>query len=411
MANTINNISDVGKVIAKIGATMLADNCQFFQSCDKEPASTFSQVNGYNVGQTVTINKPARPNVGTTADITGIVGSLVEEKVNMTLDQRFVTSIELTSAEIQNTLALKDWSKRVMEPYISGMAQNIDSSFLTLAKNATYNNFGTPGSSLYDTSMMGDGRRTLKKNLVPGNKLLALLESDAMNKAVTARKGLFNASPEIAKQYKTGYMATADGFDYLESNLLPYHTRGTQAATGATVTTTLSGEGVAIMNVTGTSGGTLLKGDTFTIAGIFMVHPITKVTTTQLQQFVVLANNTAVSTAYTGVTFSPAIYTSATATLQNVSGFPQSTNAITFQGTASTAYQQNLVYGSKAFRVASVPLMKPEGADMVGQETVDGMTLRVWRDANIYTDKMILRLDFLGAFCAVRPEWAARAYS
>ena len=410
MTNTINNISDVGKVIAKMGATILADNSQFFQSCDKEPADSFGQVNGYNIGQSISINKPARPVVGTTADITGGVGSLVEEKVTMTLDQRFVVAVELTSAEIQNTLALKNWSNRILKPYISGMAQNIDSTFLTLAKNATFQALGTPGSTVFDTSQMGSVRERLMKSLVPADgELQCLLDSTAMNSAVNARKGLFQSSADIAKQYKLGYMGTADGFNYLETNLLPAHTRGT--ATGTITVTTTATEATATLALTGTGSQTLKKGDTFTIASVFAVHPITKATLTNLQRFVVTADNTASGGSYTSVTVSPAFYTATSGSLQNISALPTSTAAVTLDGSASTAYQQQLAFHKQAFRVASVPLMKPDGAHMVSQETVDGMTLRVWMDSNIYTDKMILRLDFLGAFCAVRPEWAARIYS
>lgn len=410
VTNVINNVSDVGKVIAKMGAAILADNAPFFQSCDQEPSSSFSQVNGYNVGQTITINKPARPVVGTTADITGIVGSVVEEKVNMTLNQRYVTSAQLTSLEIQNSLALKDWGNRVLKPYMSAMGQTIDSQFMTLAKNATYNCVGTAGSTVYDTATIASARERLRKGLAPlGDDLTLALESTAMSSAYNARKGLFQDSTQIAKQYRTGVVGVADGFQYVETNLLPIHTRGTQ--TGSFTVTTTSTTGDSTIALTGTSGGTLKAGDVFTVANVFAVHPITKVTQNYLQQFVVTADNTAVSTAYSGVAISPSVYFSTSGSLQNVNRLPTSSDVVTIIGSASTGYQQQLAFHKQAFRVASVPLMKPEGAHMVGQETVDGMTVRVWMDSIILTDTMTLRLDFLGAFSAVRPEWATRITS
>lgn len=411
MANVINNVSDVGKVIAKMAAATLADNAPFYQSCEQEPASSFGQVNGYSTGQTITINKPARPVIGTTADITSGIQDVVEEKVNMTLDQRFVANAALTSAEIQNTLALKDWGNRVLKPYMEAMGQNIDAQFMTLAKNATYNSVGTPGSTTFDTQTMGSAREKLRKNLAPlGSDLTAMLDSTAMNLAYTSRKGLFQDSTQIAKQYRTGVVGVADGFSYVETNLLPTHTRGTQVAGTATVATT-STTGATTIAITGTSGGTLKAGDVFTVANVYAVHPITKVTMNYLQQFVVTADNTASGTAYTGVTISPAIYFSTSGSLQNVNRLPTSGDAITFLGTASTGYQQNIAFNKQAFRVASVPLMKPEGAHMVGMETVNGMTVRVWMDSILLTDKMVLRLDFLGAFCPVRPEWATRIWA
>lgn len=410
MSNVINNVSDVGKVIAKMAAATLADNAPFYQSCDQEPESSFGQVNGYQSGQSIMISKPARPVIGTNADITSGLNDVLEEKVQMTLNQRFVANAALTSLEIQNSLALKDWGKRILKPYMAAMGQNIDAQYMTLAKNATFNSVGTPGSTNFDTAVMGGAREKLRKNLAPlDDDLTAMLDSTAMNLAYVSRKGLFQDSSQIAKQYRTGVVGVADGFSYVETNLLPTHTRGTQ--TGSFTVTTTSTTGDSTIALTGTSGGTLKAGDVFTVANVFAVHPITKVTMNYLQQFVVTADNTAVSTAYAGVAISPSIYYSTSGSLQNVNRLPTSSDVVTILGTLSTGYQQNIAFNKQAFRVASVPLMKPEGAHMVGQETVDGMTVRVWMDSILLTDKMVLRLDFLGAFCPVRPEWACRIWA
>lgn len=408
MANTINNVSDVGKVIAKMGAAILADNAPFYQSCDKEPASSFGQVNGYNVGQTINVSVPARPVIGTTADITSSGSNVTEEKVAMTLNQRYVADAKLTTLEIQNSLALKDWGNRVLKPYMSAMGQTIDAQFMTLAKNATYNLVGTAGSTVFDTATIASAREKLRKNLAPlGDDLTLALDSTAMSSAYNARKGLFQDSSQIAKQYRSGVVGIADGFNYVETNLTPLHTRGTQTGSFTVATTSVNAD--ATIALTGTSGGTLKAGDVFTVASVFAVHPITKATQNYLQQFVVTADNTASGTAYTGVAISPTIYDATTGkSLQNVNRFPTSADVVTIVGSLSTGYQQSLAFHKQAFRVASVPLMKPEGAHMTGQETVDGMTVRVWMDSNILTDTMVIRLDFLGAFAAVRPGWACR---
>lgn len=406
MSNVINNISDVGKVISKTAATVLSDNCPFYQSCEKEPVESFGQINGFNVGQTITVSKPPRFAVQTSADITSTMQDVVEEKVNMTLNQRFNVPINLTSLEIQNELALKDWSKRILKPMMASMGNYIDNQFMTLAKNSVANVVGTAGSTVFDTSTMGSARERLKKGLPPADdQFTAILDSTAMNSAVNARKGLFQSSAEIAKQYRTGYMGTSDGFNYVESNLTPLHTRGT--ATGSITVTTTSSEGDSTLALTGTSAQTLKAGDSFTIGSVFAVHPQTKQTLNYLQPFVVLANNTASSGSYTGVSVYPTIY-AGSGGLQNVNALPQSSAVVTLVGAASTGYNQNLAYHKKAFRVCSVPLMLPKGNHMAEQSTVDGMTVRVWMDSIILTDKMVLRVDFLGAFLAVRPEWATR---
>lgn len=408
MVNAVNTVKSAATIIAKTSAAMLADKLQFIKTIDKETGFP-GDVNGFDKGDTLTISKPARFIPTTVADLTSNLQDVVEEKTTIALSNQTNVGVNFTSKEIATDLDLKKWMKRIAEPAMSSIAQTIESTALLSMTNAVYNQTGTQGSTVFDTNQMLSARTILKKNLVPyDDKLFTLFESNAMQSAVNARKGLFQKSDAIAKQYQAGYMGTADGFNYLENNLVAVHTRGTQAATGATVTTTLSGEGVATMNVTGTSGGTLLVGDTFTIASVFMVHPITKVVTNTLQPFVVTANNTAVSTAYTGVTFAPAIFTSASNGRQNVNSFPQGSAAIVFTGAASSSAFQELSYHPSAFRFASVPLMLPSGADMAAQETVNGITVRVWQDSIILTDKKVMRFDVLWGITAVRPEWANR---
>lgn len=408
MANTANNVKDVGQVIAKMAAGMLADKCQFIKTVDKEPASSFGQVNGYNVGDTLTISKPARFVPSSGADITSAIQDVIEEKTTLSLDTRSVIPVALTSAEIQNTLALKDWTKRILDPAVSSIAQNVESSFLTKAKNGVTNLVGTAGSTIFDTDTMLAAREQLMKGLVPQNgDLYALLDSKAMRSAVNSRKGQFAKTDAIAQQYAKGYMGTGDGFEYLENNLVPRHTNGGDVAFAVEASVVTIANGMSTLGVDGvTSLATIKAGTKFTIANVYKVHPITKATLPDLQVFTVLSDVTESAGNSVTLSIAPAIYYTSGDPRQNVNAAPVDETACTVvTGSASTAYSHNLAYHGSAFRFASVPLMKPDGAHMTGQETVDGMTIRVWMDANILTDKMILRLDFLGGFSVVRPEW------
>lgn len=410
MANDISNIKDVGSLIAKMSAGMLADKVQFVKSIDKEPAESFEGVNGFRGGETININKPARFAPTSTADISSDIQDVVEERVPLAVDQRAIQAVNLTSAEIQNELSLKQWGKRILAPAISGLAQDIESNCLLIAKNAIYNSVGTAGSTVFNTTTSLAARTKLMKNLAPqDDNLCMLLDSTAMASAVDARKGLFQHSSEIGKQYKMGYMGMADGFTYLENNLLPVHTLGNDVV--FEVRTTVSAEGQATLVVEGltTTTGTVKKGTTFTIDTVFDVHPITKDTLTTLKQFVVTADAEADGSGYATLSISPAMYT--TGGRQNISAFPADGDAITPVGAASTSYVQNLAYHKDAFRFVSVPLMMPNDAHLAGQETVDGITVRVWQASNILTDKMILRLDVLYGLAAVRPEWACKITS
>lgn len=411
MANSTNTIKLATTILSKATALMLEDQMPFIKSIDKESAQTFGDYNGFNPGDTINISKPARFLATTnTTDVTSSIQDFKEERTSLTLQANPTNvTVNFTSRELATDIGMKQLAKRLAPQVSSALAQKIESDLLLTVKNSVWNSVGTQGATTFDTDTMLSAREKLMKNLVPDDNIYALLDSTAMRSAVNARKGLFNKTDEIAKQYVKGYMGNADGFEYFESNLLPTHTRGTQVQATGTVTTTLSGEGVATMNVTGTSGGTLLVGDSFTIANVFAVHPITKVTQNYLQQFVVTANNTASGTAYTGVTFSPAIYTSASNGLQNVNSFPQGSAAITLVGAASSAATQNIAYHPSAVRFISIPLPTSDGADMCSVYTTkNGISVRAWYDSIILTDKKVLRFDVLWGASVVRPEWITR---
>jgi len=409
MANVNNTIKGGPGLFLKAAAKLLEDELQFTKSIEKAPAEDYNGKNGYSAGDTVYISKPARYVPQTTSDITSSIQDSVEEKVALVLDINSTVGMQLSSLELATEVQVKDAVERFGKPAVSAIAQNVEQRMLQAMTRATYNQVGTAGSTQFAPDDILAAREKVNKFLCPKDDSRYFLSDSTANRlAVGARKGLFQSASEIAEQYKMGAVGKADSFTWLENELLYVHTRGTQAVTGATVNGTLSGQGVATMNVTGTSGGTLKAGDVFTVANVFAVHPITKQVYPFLQQFVVTADNTASGTAYTGVTFSPAIYT--TGGRQNVNSFPQGSAAIVIQsGAVSTSFTNSLAYHKSAFRMVSVPLVMPKYAEIAEQYTSEaGFTIALIRDFDVLQRRMITRLDFLGGVAAVRPEWACR---
>ena len=223
-------------------------------------------------------------------------------------------------------------------------------------------------------------------------------------------KGLCNAPTNRSKQYREGYMGRTAGFDFAENTLLPRHTRGA-GNTGYT-TSTLVGvlpvSSTPVSTITVASGsGALAKGDVFTIANVFSVHPETKVSTGILQQFVVTA-------AYAGgggsVSISPAIVLAGGA--QNVViPSTSATAGITFAGTLSTAVGTSLVYQKDAFTFATADLVMPKGVDFAAREVMDGISMRIVRQYQISSDTFPCRLDVLYGYKTIRPQLAARLHN
>lgn len=414
MANTINTVKSNGTIIAKMAARMLVDNLQFCKTIGQADANDYQGKNGYSAGDTINISKPARFIPTGSFDVTSTIQDVVEEKVSLVLDILSTVPVALDSQELASTINIKSIAERIVKPAVAAIAQDVEKTMLSRAGLAVYNYVGTAGSSTFDTDLMLSASAKMQEYLTPQDgEQFALLNPQARAKAVSARKGLFQASSEIASQYKSGYMGEADGFTYMSNNLLPRFTTGTQTNTSFTLATT-SVNGATTVALTGLSGGTLIAGQVFTIASVNAVHPQTKADLGYLQEFVVTANNTAVSTAYTGVAISPTIYDATTGkSLQNVTALPVSGAVITLVGStvASTTYGQNLCYHKDAFRMVSVPLVMPEAVELAAQETYKGVTVAVVRAFDVLKRRMVTRIDFLGGFCAVRPEWACRVTS
>ena len=94
--------------------------------------------------------------------------------------------------------------------------------------------------------------------------------------------------------------------------------------------------------------------------------------------------------------------------LQNISVDVPDNTALTFVGTASTAYPNNLAYHRDAFAFATVDLVMPEGVDQSAREVMDGISMRYVRQYRIGTDDIPARFDVAyGGVCA-RPEMACR---
>jgi hypothetical protein len=166
------------------------------------------------------------------------------------------------------------------------------------------------------------------------------------------------------------------------------------------------------------SGTTLKKGETFTIAGYYAVHPETKVPYTHLQQFVVTADKAASGTTIASLAIAPAIVTSGA--YQNVYGTPGTDAVVTFNGgtqcggvadstaSASAAYGQNLCFHKDAFAFVSADLEMPSGVHFAARKVMDGISMRIIRQYDINNDAIPARIDVLYGYKAIRPQLACR---
>ena len=163
--------------------------------------------------------------------------------------------------------------------------------------------------------------------------------------------------------------------------------------------------------------GPLALGDIVTFSGVYAVNRITKVSTGELQQFVITA---AAATGATSISIYPAIipggssYNSVTGAgavqYQTVVASPANGAAITFDPatpTASGQFRKNLAFAPQAVSLAFADLEMPtKGVEEYAREAFDGVSMRMLTGYVIGTDQLVSRLDVLYGYIWVRPEWA-----
>lgn len=412
MSNDFNTNKNAPGIIAKAAAKMFKDSLMFGKSISKADEKDYEGKNGYSAGDTIYISKPARTVPGSSFNITSAIQDTKEEKVALPLDVISTIGLAADTPDFASEIQVAKYVQRVIKPAINDMVHDVENKLLQKATQMVANSVGTAGSNAFAPDDILAAREKMSKYLCPkDDNRFFLFDSTAGRAAVGARKGLFQSSEEIAKQYKTGLVGMADGFKWMESEMLHRHTNGNDVVFEVRTTVSVEGQETLVVEGLTANTGTVKKGTTFTIAGVYAVHPITKVTQPFLQQFVVTEDETADSSGYATLNVSPGFYTSASGGRQNISAFPVDGAAITPVGAASTAYTHNLAFHKEAFRMVSVPLIMPEKAEWAAQETVDGYTIAIVRDWDQLQRRMVTRLDFLGGICAPRPEWACKVTS
>ena len=317
---------------------------------------------------------------------------------SVTLQVATQKGVDLNFTSVDLTLSLDDFSKRILDPAMSVLAANIEADALSMYKDVYQSVWNGASAATFNKSL--DARVILNRSLAPYADRTALMDSIAMADVVKDTKTLFQDDASIAKQYKEGYMGRAAGFDWAENTMMPSHTRS--AANGAYLVNGASQTGATLTVDTGANAPS--QGDVITIAGVYSVHPETKVSTGVLQQFVIGSGATA-----TSFPISPSIITSGAT--QNVSGSPADNAAVTFAGTASTAVQTALLFQKGAFAFATADLVMPQGVDFASRQVLDGVSMRIVRAYDINNDKFPCRLDVLYGYKTLRAQLACRYHN
>jgi hypothetical protein len=359
--------------------------------------------NGYEVGDTISIRKPTDFTVRNGA--TAAAQDVVEGKTTLTVDKRKGVDFKFTSQQL--TLDIKELSERVIKPAMVQLANQVDTDLHSLYKFVP-NWVGTPGELINSFADFSKAPARLDNGAVPMDQRCGVLSPDDHWALVGSQTALYVDT--IAKPaYRKGTTGNVANVDLYSTQNVASHTcgadmSGTVNASITASTTTYASVKDTMQQTITTASVNMNAGDVFTIADVYDVNPVTKVSTGYPKQF------TVISYASNSLVMYPAmIWSGAFQNIAVTSGVTDlNTKAITGVGTAATTYRQNMVFHKNAFALVSVPLVSPPGAVDVGRQTYKGTSVRVIPVYDGISDESLWRLDILYGIKAVDPRLAVR---
>lgn len=410
MANTTLTADIIAKAAVAILDNELVMAKKVFRGYEDDISK---KVNGYEVGETLSIRKPADFTVRDGA--TMAAQNVTEGKTTITVDKRKGIDFKFTSQDL--TLNIKDLSERVIRPAMVQLANQVDVDLHALYKGVP-NWVGTPGEIINSFADFAKGPERLDEGAVPQSDRCSVLSPADHWGLVGSQTALYVDT--IAKPaYRSGSTGMIGNVDTYMTQNVATHTTGSRSGS-ILIDLSITASTISYSDVKDTNqqtihidalGGatqTVKAGDVFTIAGVYDVNPVTKAPLSFLKMFTVVSDATAASSE-TDLVITPAMIWDGAHKNVDVQGVTNlDGQAVTFVGTASTNYRQNMVFHKNAFALISVPLVSPPGAVDVGRRTYKGTSVRVIPVYDGVNDESAWRLDILYGTKAVDPRLATR---
>jgi hypothetical protein len=407
VANTLVTPS----IIAKMSLAYLDNELVMKKLVNSDYSDEFTKV-----GSTINVRRPVQFEVRTGA--VANMQAVQEVTVPVVMDQQIGVDFEFSSVDM--TLTVEEWGERYAKPAMIQLANKIDRSLHDLY-TSVWNWVGTPGSTINSFADYALAPQRLMEGAVPAPYTGTLAPADHYGLAGSFANNVFSTSitEDAIKRARMPNVAGVDTYVTQNVSTLTTGTRtgGAPLTNGTTQTTTFLTSGGAFTQSLicdgFTAGNTIAAGDVFTLgtlaSGMVAVNPVTKVSLGRLQQFTVVStSNTADGGGNVTLTVSPPIITSGPQQTVSMTSANTDGLALTFLGSASTGYAQNMVFNKDAFLFVSRPMWKPEGAVNVAQQSYKGISARVIPTYDGINDTGGWRFDVLYGVKAVYPHLACR---
>jgi hypothetical protein len=402
MANSLLTIN----MITREAVELWKNTNSFIRNIDRQYDDQYAR-GGAKIGSTLRIRLPNDYTVRTGPAAS--VQDTAEQSTTLTLATQ--AGVDVSFSTFDRTMSLDDFSERVLAPMVNNVAGYVANTIMNGSEGGICNyvaNTDANGNVISPTdSTYLQAGALLTLNSAQNARRKVVNDPITQARVVSSLTGLLNPSEMISRQYATGQMYQALGFEWFEDQTVIKHTGGTFSAGGTVNGAGQTGTSIVVNAIT----GTLVAGDIITFANVNSVNRITKQTTGQLRQFVVTAN---VATGGTSIPIYPALIPSSTGVAggpsvqyQTVDSSPVNAAAMVLVNPASTIYRKNICYAPQAITMATADLVMPEkGVEEAWREAFDGIAMRMLTAYVPGTDQLLTRLDVLFGFLYTRPEWS-----
>jgi hypothetical protein len=421
MANTVLNPSIIGKTAVRILENELVMGSHVYRGYEEE---FDRRINGYEVGDTISIRKPQNFAIRTGA--TAVMQDVTEGKLSLIVNQQQGVDFKFSSQEL--TLKIEQLADRVIRPAMVRLANAVDVALMNLFTQIP-NWVGQPDTGADATidsfADFARGAERLDQMAVPGDMRTAVLAPDSYWALAGSQTALF--APNITTQaYRKGEIGDIGGVSTFMSQNVPTFTGTAAQGASPTVTNAVGTNQVlydVVKNTEGTPGvwgpaaggagvglvtagwgaGVIIKaGTVFTMGSgatnVLAINPVTKAVLPYRQMFTVTTDVTADGTGAATLTITPPIIPLTGADGQqwgttNIA--PAATTVINVVGDANASYRQNMMFHRDAFALVVVPMVKPPGAVDVARESYRGTSARIIPYYDGTNDVSNYRLDIL----------------
>jgi hypothetical protein len=399
MSNVLVTSSLVAKEALAVLKNMLSFAAAVNRDYEDEYASNMSR--GYAPGATINIKRP--PRYTYRAGRVAAPQTTVETTIPLTVSQG---GCDIFFNSFERTLSLTQFEKKVRAA-MAPVANEIDRQGLQLAHFSTFNTLNPTGALPTTQALAINALTSINQRLdemaapvKDGNRNIVM--NPALNGAmIQGFAGLFNMAEKISGQYRTGYMQDSFGIHPAMDQNVDVHTNGAGTASNINGANQVG----SAITVAATGAGTITRGTTITLPGVFAVNPQSRTSTGTLANFVITAD---VAQGAVSLPISPAIVTSGP--FQNVTASPTTAQPFVILGAASTAYSTNIGFHQDAFTLAMVQMWEPpaNGVMSVKQVSDDGFRLRVLEYYDGTQDIANMRIDVLFGFAATYSELSVK---